>query len=161
MVRGSFGGQNCTGGSKLGVASVKHPEKLLPSEAAEALGVTPRTLISWEKSGKIPPPERDFRGWRLYDRKTIQEMRRRLLGGDEAEQPGLEIPGMELSARNRISGIVKEIDSGAVMCEVVVKTGSDEEIAALISKSSLRRLGLRVGDRVTAIFDSADVLLAR
>lgn len=140
---------------------MKHPDKLLPSEAAAALGVTPRTLISWEKAGKIPPPERDFRGWRLYDRKTIQEMRRRLLGGDESEQPGLEIPAMEVSARNRISGIVAQIEPGAVMCEVVLKTGHDQEIAALISRSSLRRMGLRVGDRVTAIFDAADVILAR
>ncbi|MCW5947413.1 MAG: TOBE domain-containing protein [Fimbriimonadales bacterium] len=140
---------------------MKHPDKLTRAEAAEALGVSAKTLASWEKSGRIPAPERDFRGWRLYDRKVIQEMRRKLIGGDEESQPSLEIPGMELSARNRLTGIVKEISTGSVICEVILELATGDQVASIISRSSLRRLGLRVGDRATAVIKSTDVMIAR
>ena len=31
------------------------------------LHITPKTLVAWEKTGRVPLPERDWRGWRLYD----------------------------------------------------------------------------------------------
>ncbi len=30
------------------------------------VGVTPKTIIRWEKSGKIKKPKRDWKGWRIF-----------------------------------------------------------------------------------------------
>lgn len=136
-------------------------EKLTRGEAAEALGVSAKTLALWEKSGKISAPERDARGWRLYDRKTIFDFRKKLMGGDETAQPGLGIEAMEISARNRFAGIVKEISGDSVLTEVVLELENGGEIVGIITRASVRRLGLRVGDRAIALVKSTDVLIAR
>ena len=138
-----------------------HPDKLTRIEAAAALGVTPKTLANWEKQGRIPVPQRDHRGWRLYDYGTLAQIRRSLLGDDEQSQPSLEIPGLELSARNRFVGIVSEINGDTVLCEVVLKLEDGNEVSAVITRGSVRRLGLRIGDRATAIVKATDVMIAR
>lgn len=140
---------------------MKSSGRLTRKQAAEALGVTTKTLALWERSGKIPVPDRDWRGWRWYDPDTLVEIRRKMLGGDEKTQPPLEIPGMELSARNRLSGIVKEIICDVVLCEVVVELPDKQEIVSVITHNSVRRLRLRVGDKVTVVFKATDVMIAR
>ncbi|HWP31297.1 MAG TPA: TOBE domain-containing protein [Fimbriimonadales bacterium] len=140
---------------------MKDSGRLTRKQAAEALGVTTKTLALWERSGKIPAPERDWRGWRWYDPETLVEIRRKMLGGDEKTQPPLEIPGMELSTRNRLRGIVKEITCDDVQCEVVVELPDKQEIVSVITHNSVRRLRLRVGDKVTVVFKETDVMLAR
>lgn len=140
---------------------MKHPDKLTRNEAAAALGVTPKTLANWEKQGKIPAPDRDWRGWRLYDSATLADIRRKMLGGDERTQPSLEIPGMELSARNRLVGIVTEITGDSILCEVILRLDDGQEIAAVVTRASVRRLSLRIGDRASAIIKATDVMVAR
>jgi molybdopterin-binding protein len=63
-----------------------------------------------------------------------------------------------LSARNQFKGAVKEIKLGNVMADVVVTVGAVEVVAA-ITRVSAERLGLKVGDAVTAIIKSTDVLI--
>ncbi|MCH8275205.1 MAG: TOBE domain-containing protein [Armatimonadetes bacterium] len=140
---------------------MKLPDKLTRKEAAAALGVSTKTLAIWEKQGKIEPPERDWRGWRMYDPEVVADMRRKMLGGDEKAQPSLALPGMEMSARNRLTGIIKEMSGDSVLCEVVLELADGQEIVSVITRNSIRRLGLRVGDRVTAIIKSTDVMIAR
>ena len=41
------------------------------TEVAEELGVSSKTLVRWEKLGKIKRPKRDWRGWRVYDEEDI------------------------------------------------------------------------------------------
>ena len=50
-------------------------ERLTITEVAEEIGVTAKTLARWEKNGKIPRPKRDWRGWRVYSRGDLQEIR--------------------------------------------------------------------------------------
>jgi DNA-binding transcriptional MerR regulator len=38
------------------------------TDVAEKIRVTPKTIIRWEKSGKVGRPKRDWRGWRVYDK---------------------------------------------------------------------------------------------
>ena len=45
------------------------------TEVAEKLGVTPKTITRWEKSGKIKMAKRDWRGWRVYSQEEIEEMK--------------------------------------------------------------------------------------
>ena len=63
-----------------------------------------------------------------------------------------------LSARNQFQGKVKEITLGNVMADVVIAVG-DVEIVSAITRVSAERLGLKVGDAVTAIVKSTDVLI--
>ena len=45
-------------------------DKLTITDVAERIGVTTKTIVRWEKSGKVNRPKRDWRGWRIYDKKT-------------------------------------------------------------------------------------------
>ena len=63
-----------------------------------------------------------------------------------------------LSARNQFKGTVKELNLGNVMADVVVAVGAIEVVAA-ITRVSAERMGLKVGDTVTAVVKSTDVLL--
>lgn len=67
---------------------------------------------------------------------------------------------MELSARNQLKGTVKSVNPGDVMGEVVVDIGG-QEIVSVITHSSIERLALAVGDEVTVIIKSTEVMVAK
>ncbi len=48
--------------------------KLTITEAAEMVGVNPKTLTRWEATGKVKRAKRDWRGWRIYDSEDIDEL---------------------------------------------------------------------------------------
>ena len=45
------------------------------TQVADRIGVTPKTIIRWEKSGKVGRPKRDWRGWRIYDRDDLRQLK--------------------------------------------------------------------------------------
>jgi len=45
--------------------------RLTITDVAEKVGVTPKTLVRWEKSGKIRKPKRDWKGWRFYSEEDV------------------------------------------------------------------------------------------
>ena len=45
------------------------------TETARKLGITPKTLMRWEKSGKIRKSKRDWRGWRFYEETDLTEIK--------------------------------------------------------------------------------------
>ena len=49
--------------------------RLTITQAALEVGVSPKTLLRWEKAGKTPRPKRDWRGWRVYEEEDIAELR--------------------------------------------------------------------------------------
>jgi molybdopterin-binding protein len=63
-----------------------------------------------------------------------------------------------LSARNQFQGQIKSVVLGNVMAEVVVAV-SDLEIVSVITRRSAETLGLKVGDTVSAIIKSTEVLI--
>jgi len=67
---------------------------------------------------------------------------------------------MQLSARNQLAGTVKKVTLGAVMAEVVVDVGGSDVVAE-ISKGSAERLGLKAGDKVTAIIKATEVIIGK
>ncbi len=67
---------------------------------------------------------------------------------------------MELSARNQLRGRVKEVKLGNIMAEVIVDVGGNE-IAAAITRASAERLGLKIGDEVTAIIKATEVMIGK
>ena len=66
---------------------------------------------------------------------------------------------MKLSARNQLPGTVKSIMVGIVTAEVVVDVAG-HEVVSVISKGSVESMNLKVGDSVTAIIKSTEVMLA-
>lgn len=49
--------------------------RLTITEVAKTLGITPRTIMRWEKTGKIKKPKRDWRGWRFYHKEDLVEIK--------------------------------------------------------------------------------------
>jgi molybdopterin-binding protein len=68
--------------------------------------------------------------------------------------------GVQISARNQLTGVVASIEDGAVMSIVVIRLPGGEEVVASITKGSVDRLHLVVGQPATAIVKSTDVIIA-
>ena len=49
--------------------------RLTITEIATTLGITPRTIMRWEKAGKIKKPKRDWRGWRFYHKEDLEDIK--------------------------------------------------------------------------------------
>jgi molybdopterin-binding protein len=67
---------------------------------------------------------------------------------------------MTLSARNRIKGKVVEIQFGGVMAHVVVRAGKNL-IESVITKRSADEMKPKVGDTVSAVIKSTEVMLEK
>jgi len=67
---------------------------------------------------------------------------------------------MTLSARNRLEGKVTEIQLGGVMAHVVVQVGNNL-VESVITKRSVDEMKLKVGDKVTAVIKSTEVMLEK
>ena len=68
---------------------------------------------------------------------------------------------LSISARNKISGKIVHIKDGAVNCDVEIDIGSSNILASVITVDSKNRLGLDVGQRITAIIKSSDVIIGK
>ena len=67
---------------------------------------------------------------------------------------------MTLSARNRLEGKITELQLGGVMAHVVVRVG-DNLIESVITRRSAEEMKLKVGDAVSAIIKSTEVMLEK
>lgn len=67
---------------------------------------------------------------------------------------------MTLSARNRLVGKVTEIEFGGVVAHVVLRVG-DNVIESVITKRSAEEMKLKVGDTVSAVIKSTEVMLEK
>jgi molybdopterin-binding protein len=65
-----------------------------------------------------------------------------------------------LSARNQFKGKVKSVKLGSVMAEVIVAVGGLEIVSA-ITRASAEHMALKVGDEVTSVIKSTEVLIAK
>ncbi|MDQ3693982.1 MAG: TOBE domain-containing protein [Chloroflexota bacterium] len=67
---------------------------------------------------------------------------------------------MQLSARNQSRGTVTKLVYGAVMAEVTIAIGDNQEIVAAITKASAEQLNLREGAEAIAVIKATEVLVA-
>ena len=67
--------------------------------------------------------------------------------------------GMKTSARNAYRGVVETITDGAVNCEVVLKIAEGLSLTAIVTRSSVEDLGLRVGGQAIALVKASFVTL--
>jgi molybdopterin-binding protein len=67
---------------------------------------------------------------------------------------------MEISARNSLKGVIKQITPGTVNAELTIEVAPGVEIVSMITKSSVDRLKLSTGSEVYAVIKASDVMLA-
>jgi molybdopterin-binding protein len=67
---------------------------------------------------------------------------------------------MTLSARNRLEGKIVELEFGGVMAHVVVRVG-ENLIESVITKRSADEMKLKLGDSVSAVIKSTEVMLEK
>lgn len=49
--------------------------RLTVTEVAQRLGISVKTILRWEKAGKIRRARRDWRGWRVYAPEDLEQIR--------------------------------------------------------------------------------------
>lgn len=67
---------------------------------------------------------------------------------------------MTLSARNHLTGIIEEIQTGDILTHVTVRVG-ESIIESVITRRSADEMGLKVGDTVTAVVKATEVMIAK
>lgn len=45
------------------------------TDVADRIGVTPKTIVRWEKAKKVTRARRDWRGWRIYDKDDLRRLK--------------------------------------------------------------------------------------
>jgi molybdopterin-binding protein len=68
---------------------------------------------------------------------------------------------VKIGARNQLRGVVREIKKGKVMCSVRVEIPAGGTMGSVFTLDSLEELGLKKGDKVTAIVKAVNVLLIK
>jgi molybdopterin-binding protein len=67
---------------------------------------------------------------------------------------------MTLSARNKLTGKIEELQLGGVMAHVVVRVGNDL-IESVITRRSAEEMKLKICDTVKAVIKSTEVMLEK
>jgi len=57
------------------MSDVQVKKRLTITDVAEIVGISAKTIMRWEKMGKIRKPKRDWRGWRVYDEFDVVQIR--------------------------------------------------------------------------------------
>jgi molybdopterin-binding protein len=120
-------------------------------EAASAIGVSPDTLRRWDRDGKL----RTFR----------DERNRRMVSADEVARLSRRrrqrhSTGGQLSARNRMAGVVRSVEVDGVMALVEIEAGPFL-LTAAVTRDSVEELGLAPGVEATATVKATSVMVER
>jgi molybdopterin-binding protein len=68
---------------------------------------------------------------------------------------------MKFGARNQLTGKVKDIKKGMLMCQVKIELDPKGVMSSVFTLDSLKELGLKKGDKVQVIVKAVNVLLAK
>src|SRR6185436_1008604 len=98
------------------------PRKTLPaSEAARALGISLDTLRRWDRQGRIRT-SRDSANRRTVPRSEIERLR-----GQASD---------ELSARNRLQGVVRDVQVEGLLAQVEIDVVGPARVVAIITRDA-------------------------
>jgi molybdopterin-binding protein len=67
---------------------------------------------------------------------------------------------MALSARNHLKGEITEVILGTVTALITVKVG-DNVVESVITRRSAEEMGLKKGDKVTAVIKATEVMIQK
>ena len=116
------------------------------SEAARALGISLDTLRRWDRQGRIRVA-RDGANRRVVSAREIQRLR-----GDDSRN---------LSARNRLEGVVREVKIEGLLAEVELDVTRGGRLVAVITRESAEALGLTPGMSARAVVKATSVMVER
>jgi molybdopterin-binding protein len=68
---------------------------------------------------------------------------------------------MQLSARNQLRGRITTIKIEGLMAEVAIDIGGGNILTSVITRGSVESLRLKVGDDVSAVIKSTEVLVGK
>ena len=123
---------------------------LKAGDAARALGISMDTLRRWDREGRI--------------RTTRDPSNRRMVPVTEVERLSGRPPrlgtGTRLSARNRLAGVVRSVETDRVMALVEIEAGP-YVLAAAITRDAVEELALRPGAQVVATIKATSVMVSR
>ena len=123
---------------------------LSADEAASYLHLNVKRVQALARAGKLPG-RRVGRRW-LFDPRELDAA----LGGP----PKGTAAGLDLSARHQLTGRIASVTIEGLMAEVRLAIG-DQELTAVITRSSAERLRLHVGDPVYAVIKSTEVMIGK
>jgi molybdopterin-binding protein len=116
------------------------------SEAARTLGISLDTLRRWDSQGRIKT-RRDPSNRRLVSAKEIERLR----GGARAEH--------QVSARNRFSGIVRDVKIEGLMAQVEMIITEPTVLTAIVTADAVNELAIKPGNHVVAVIKSTSVMV--
>ncbi|MCW3975045.1 MAG: TOBE domain-containing protein [Candidatus Bathyarchaeota archaeon] len=90
-----------------------------------------------------------------YDR--IEKYLERVLKDNEY----WEMIGLKISARNRLKGIVDNVEKGPVTSKVKIRIETPVTITAVITKEAVEDLDIKPGEKVEAVIKSTEVMVAK
>ena len=67
---------------------------------------------------------------------------------------------MKLSARNQIAGVIDAVHKGQTTAHVRINIGNGVIITASITNEAVDDLGLKAGNKATAVIKASDVMVA-
>jgi molybdopterin-binding protein len=73
----------------------------------------------------------------------------------------VEVKRMKLSARNQLKGKIVSVEKGVITAKVKVEIKVPVTVTAVITKEAVEDLGLKVGDEVTAIVKSTEIIIGK
>jgi len=160
------------GGAEI-LKAIKEEKSIL--QAARRLGMSYRYVWSYlEKMKKTlhEPVVATFKGGkaggggaRLTDlgESLIREYSRieAYVGEILVDEEYWEAVGLKISARNRLDGVVKEVEKDNIVAKVKIEVGAPTVVTAIISREAVEELGIKTGDRVKAIIKATEVMIAK
>jgi molybdopterin-binding protein len=115
-------------------------------EAARRLGISLDTLRRWDREGRIRT-RRDRANRRIVPASEVERIR-----GGEAPH--------ELSARNRLSGVVREVKLEGLLAQVEIEAGPFR-VVSVITREAAEELALQPGDPATAVVKATSIMVER
>ena len=127
-------------------------ERLLTAnEAARFLHLHVKRVQALARARRLPGV-RVGRKW-LFPQGQLEAMVR----GTVPRQEDAEV---EISARNQLRGRVTALSFGGVMAEVRIQIGA-QDLVSVITRASVERLGIKVGDDVVAVIKATEVMVGK
>ena len=122
---------------------------LSAEQAAAHLHLNVKRVQALARAGRLPG-RRVGRKW-LFDERDLEAA----LGKTDSVADGLD-----LSARNQLRGRILAITVDGLMAEVRIGI-ADQELVSVITRKSVERLRLTVGEMVYAVVKSTEVMIAK
>ncbi|MBS7650990.1 MAG: molybdenum-dependent transcriptional regulator [Candidatus Bathyarchaeia archaeon] len=139
---------------KIGI-SYKHAWDMI-SEMEKAFGEPfLQTRVGGRMGGGAELTESALTLIRNYDR--VERYIGRVLNDKEY----WEVIGLKISARNRLKGIVEDVQVGPVTSKVKVRITTPTTITAVITKEAVDELQIKPGEKVEAVIKATEVMIAK